>query len=83
MATNQQNNLNKGLRVDNLTGVKGVNRHPKSDKFCVRIQHEGVRAYLGLYASLQEAALVYNEAAIKYHGEFAKLNDLDQIKEQQ
>jgi hypothetical protein len=30
-----------------------------------------------MYESLEEAARVYNEAAIRLHGEFASLNEID------
>lgn len=34
------------------------------------------RIHLGYYATEVEAAIAYNEAAIKYHGEFARLNEI-------
>jgi hypothetical protein len=32
--------------------------------------------WLGSFINKLDAAKAYNEAAIKYHGEFAKLNEL-------
>jgi hypothetical protein len=32
--------------------------------------------YLGQHKTEEEAARVYNEAALKYHGDFAKLNEI-------
>jgi hypothetical protein len=37
----------------------------------------GRRHYLGSYPSEAEAALAYNEAAQKWHGQFARLNDVN------
>jgi len=34
--------------------------------------------YLGSYATEEQAAIVYNEAAIKSYGEFANLNIINQ-----
>jgi hypothetical protein len=33
--------------------------------------------FLGRFTSEEDAARAYNEGAVKYHGEFARLNDLD------
>ena len=32
--------------------------------------------YIGSFTNEEEAAAAYNEAAIKYHGEYAKLNEI-------
>lgn len=37
---------------------------------------DGSLKFLGQYSSEEEAAEAYNNAAAKYHGEFARLNDL-------
>lgn len=45
------------------------------DSIVVRIKVNGKSIFVGSgYSTLEEAALAYNEAAIKYHGEFAVLN---------
>lgn len=37
----------------------------------------GKRIHLGSFASEREAAIAYNNAALKYYGEFANLNKID------
>lgn len=32
--------------------------------------------YIGSFDNEEEVALAYNEAALKYHGEYAKLNEI-------
>lgn len=41
-----------------------------------RIQAFGSNHYIGSFSNEREAALAYNKAAIKFHGEYAKLNQL-------
>lgn len=40
------------------------------------IKHKGKYIYLGSFKIEEEAAKTYNEAAIKYHGKFANLNNI-------
>lgn len=51
---------------------KGVAR--KRNKFVARIRTKEGRKYLGVFASYVDASIAYNEAAFKYHGEFACFN---------
>jgi hypothetical protein len=50
-------------------------RHYK--KWKAQIWANGSNHNVGLFTSPIDAALAYNSAAIKYHGEFAKLNEAD------
>jgi hypothetical protein len=73
-ANSQKNNCNRKTRTDNTSGYKGVSWH--RDRYEVRIMLEGKMIHVGSSKDPRIAALMYNEAAIKYHGEFAALNDL-------
>lgn len=81
--TIQQNVHNTEAVVGEYKGVskrEGV----KGDKWCAYITSDGVHHWLGTFDTPEQAALAYNEAALKYHGEFAYLNDVhseDEIKE--
>ena len=48
--------------------------HKTGNKWVSKIEINKTVHYLGLFYDLKEAAKAYNEAAIKFHGEFAKLN---------
>ena len=74
-ATKSQNSMNKGKHSDNTTGYKGVVAHVDGG-FQAQIMYDGKQKYLGLYSSKEKAALAYNKAALEYHGEFAKLNEV-------
>ena len=55
---------------------RGVSFITKSGKWQVHITHNYKSIYLGCYEDEISAAKAYNEAAIKYKGDKAKLNDI-------
>jgi hypothetical protein len=55
---------------------KGVRKYKQNGRFEARIQVNGRRIHLGSFESEEDAAEAYNEAAQKYFGEFAVLNEL-------
>lgn len=57
---------------------KGVYRNKQREKWHVKIQIKGTRKHIGYYDSEIEAAKAYNTAAIKYFGEYAWLNIIDE-----
>jgi hypothetical protein len=71
-----QNNMNSKTRTHNTSGYKGVTKSVSSDKYVASIGVNYKRIYLGVYQTPTEAALAYNQAALKYHGEYAKLNKI-------
>ncbi len=70
-ATWSQNNANSN-KPRNKTGYKGV--YPSKKRWYANIQVNKVPIYIGSFKTPIEAALAYDEAAIKYFGEFASLN---------
>lgn len=72
VATKQQNNVN--MPPFGKSKYKGVTHYGK--KFKAQICTFGQRIALGIFASEIDAAVAYNEAATKYHGEFAYLNQV-------
>lgn len=72
--TGWQNSQNMKTPKNSTSGFKGVNWQKGPDKWMARIYVVGKQTYLGLFESREEAARAYNEAAVKYFGEFARLN---------
>ena len=75
-ATHTENQLNTDLYKNNTSGYKGVVWSKKACKWQVQIRDNNKSKWLGYYDDETAAAKVYNEAAIKYHGEFARLNEI-------
>lgn len=74
IATRAQNNTNKSLtRIPN-SGFRGVCKQSGCNLWDVRFRFDGKLRYTGSYASPEEAARAYDEAARLHHGEFAVLN---------
>lgn len=60
----------------NTSGFKGVCWRKDRLRWHAQIRFETKKINLGYFTSIIEAAKAYNEAAIKYHGEFARLNQI-------
>lgn len=74
--SNEENNRNKGPNKKNSSGYKGVYLDKKYNNWRAQITVNYKCKDLGGYDTPEEAALVYNEAALKYHGEFAYQNEV-------
>jgi hypothetical protein len=75
-ATNQENQRNRRKIIKPcLSRHKGVSLTPTKN-YRAYIKLNGKQHNLGCYATEEEAAYVYNLAAIKQFGNFAKLNDV-------
>lgn len=70
LATAAQNCWNTGSWRTNTSGHKGVWRDPKSHKWTSAITVNGERHYLGVFATAEDAADAYKQAAVRMRGEF-------------
>jgi hypothetical protein len=71
--TNQQNTFN-GKKRKGSSQNKGVYFMRRDRVWVAEIGIDGKGIYLGRFKTEEAAAIAYNEAAIKYFGEFARLN---------
>ena len=71
----QGNNMKNRLSVKNSSSCyKGISWNKRDKIWNVAIKADGRRYYIGIFKCEIEAAKAYNKAALKHHGEFAKLN---------
>ncbi len=70
-ATTQQNSYN--FEVNNLNGRGVYNCGRKSKPWQAQIRIDGQKINLGRFATKEEAAEAYSQAALKHRGEFACL----------
>lgn len=74
--TYSENNQHRGVSSSNTSGYKGVTFVKVTKKWRATIRVNRVKVELGSYKNIIDAARAYNQAAKKYHGEFAVLNDV-------
>lgn len=71
----RQNLSNSGMRSNNTSGYKGVVKL-KNGNYKAQISRNYKRFNLGLFATPEEAAAAYDRAAVLYHGEFVRTNEM-------
>lgn len=77
VTTRAQNGRNQIVkRSNNTTGFKGVSYIKRSSKYMAYIMIDHKMIYLGMFINKIMAAMAYNTAAVKYHGEYARLNTI-------
>lgn len=74
IATSAQNVWNSRCRKNSKSKYKGLTWVAKRKNWRVRIRANGELIELGCFRDRDAAVKAYNEAAKKYHGEFAWLN---------
>lgn len=76
IVTRKQNNANLSIAKRNTTGFKGVHFFKRDKNYQSYITANGKRIHCGYFKTAIEAAIKYNEMAVKHHGEFASLNKI-------
>lgn len=75
ICTHAENRRNTKKPISNKSGYKGVSWCKRDSKWVTFITVNGKSRNLGRYINIIDAAKAYNDAAIKYFGEFAKVNE--------
>ncbi len=74
LASNAENQRNRGSQANNTSGYKGVVWDNAKRKWRARIRVDGTLVHLGYFSVPEDAARAYDVGARMYHGEFAKTN---------
>ncbi|MGA2324331.1 MAG: AP2 domain-containing protein [Sedimentisphaerales bacterium] len=74
LATHSQNQCNKRKKANTSSRFSGVYWDKAKRKWVARTKYQGKSIWLGVFDSEIDAARAFDEAAKKYHGEFARLN---------
>lgn len=69
-ATHQQNSLNKGKKINNTSGYKGVSWDKTANKWRAQAMINKKSYYLGAFKTPKLASNAYQKFAKKHHGEF-------------
>jgi len=81
---NQKNNLRNCNRSQNTANKRPIKNKTSNflgvclykNKWRAGLKYQGKAIHLGDFEKEQDAALAYNNGALKYHGEFTNLNKL-------
>lgn len=76
LATNSQNSMNSDRSRTNSSGHRGVYWRENRQKWHAQIRIKNKQTFIGYFDFIIDAAKAYNDYAIKYHGEFAVLNQI-------
>lgn len=73
-ATHSQNMFNRKKQKNNTSGYRGVSWHKRAKRWSAYIRYQKKLIHLGYFDGLIQAAKTRDRAALKYHGEFVRLN---------
>ena len=71
-ASRSENFFNKTKYATNTSGYKGVTK--RKNKWIAQIAANGKHHYLGIFDTVEEAAIAYAEGSKNFHGEYGRIN---------
>jgi len=77
LCSNAQNQRNRPIQKNNTSGYKGVVWMSDRNKWRAQVFLDGKNHIVGCFDSPRDAAIAYNQKALELHGEFAKLNVIE------
>lgn len=80
IVTSQQNNMNVQKRKNCSSKYKGIHWFKRDKKWQAQIMINNKHIYLGLFKNEIDAAIAYNNKAKELFGEYAYLNNIEELK---
>jgi len=77
LTTNQIQGQNRNLFKNNTSGYTGVTFNKSKQVWIAQIKVNYKQTHIGQFATKEQAAFAYNEAALKFFGPMAKLNNIE------
>jgi len=77
ICTHAENMRNSKISINNKSGYKGVSYQENRNNYRAQIKFNNKTINIGDFIDPIDAARAYNDAALKYHGEFANINKID------
>lgn len=74
LCTHAENMKNRAAHRGSVSRFKGVYPDPRRSVWRAQIRSNGSKASLGTFTREEDAARAYDEAALRLHGDFARLN---------
>lgn len=78
-STQAENARNRATPSTNISGFKGVRFQKDAQIRVAYITANKKRIFLGVFEDREKAAIAYNDAALQYHGEFARFNKIPRL----
>jgi hypothetical protein len=79
-ATNQENQFNSQLSINNTSGVKGIYYHNKKKKWIARIKINGKETHLGSFDNKEDAIKTRLQKSVEIQGQFINKCELIEKK---
>jgi len=76
LANKSKNAMNRGKQRNNTSGYKGVSFNKQMNMWQAQLVANKIKRLNSFFKTKKEAAIAYNNAAIKFHKEFARLNNI-------
>ena len=78
ICTKDENKRNRKKCSKQTTSIyKGVSFNAHANKYVASLRCNKIFIHLGVFAKQEDAAIAYNNAAVKHFGDFAKLNKVE------
>ena len=78
----KENSFNKSIRVDNTSGIVGVDFHKINKKWRAKIKYNNITIHLGYFEDINEASINRRVAEEILFGEYSPNGKLDNVSEE-